>query len=270
MTITDRAQTFKALHSGPDVLLLANCWDAGSARIIEAQGARALATTSAGVAWAHGVRDGDSLSAEVLLATVREIASATCLPLTVDIEGGFGEDAAQVGAFAARLIEAGAVGVNIEDGDREPHLLAERIRAIRAAAETMAVPLFINARTDVYLRSLKTGRSAPDEVVTRAALYSAAGCDGLFPAGLSAPDAIAAIVRGTASLPLNLLALPSLPPLEELQRLGVRRLSAGSAIAEHVLGETRRLAADFLKTGDSGALFAGAPISYGEMNGLLA
>ena len=269
MTTADRARTFHALHAGPDVLILANCWDAGSARMIEAQGAQALATTSAGVAWAHGVRDGDSLSAEVLLATVREITAVTTLPLTVDIEGGFGADAGQVAAFAARLIEAGAVGVNIEDGDREPHRLAERIRAIRGAAETMAVPLFINARTDVYLKGLKTGRTAPEEVITRAALYSAAGCDGLFPAGLSAPDAIADIARATAPLPLNLLALPSLPPLDELRRLGVRRLSAGSAIAEHVLGETRRLAADFLKTGDSGALFAGAPVSYGEMNGLL-
>src|SRR3954470_17906873 len=114
------ATAFHALHRGPELLLLANAWDAGSARLIESLGARAVATTSAGVAWAHGFPDGDALPVEHLAATVRSVTRVIRVPLTVDIEGGYAGDAAAVGEVVARVVEAGAVGINIEDGAGKP------------------------------------------------------------------------------------------------------------------------------------------------------
>jgi 2-methylisocitrate lyase-like PEP mutase family enzyme len=177
MTATE---TFRKLHAAPGMLVLANAWDAGSARLIESVGARAIATTSAGVAWARGYPDGDALPIDLLLATAREIARVVRVPVTIDIEGGYSDDPAAVGDLATRLIDAGVVGINVEDGGGTPELLAAKIEVVRRSASRAGVDLFINARCDVYLRGIESGEAAVAEIARRAARYRQAGCDGLF------------------------------------------------------------------------------------------
>jgi len=264
----DRATAFHALHQGPGPLKLANAWDAGTARLIEHAGAKAVATTSAGVAWAHGYPDGDALPVDLLVGTIRSIVRAIKVPLTVDIEGGYAADAAGAGAVVARVVEAGAVGINIEDGSGMPDLLADKIAAARAAADKAGVKLYINARTDVYLRGLAPKPERVAAVLDRAGRYRAAGASGIFVPGLSEPDDIKAIVAG-AGMPVNVMAWPGLADAAELGALGVRRLSAGSGITQAAWGRINGLARDFLEHGRSGALGEGA-MPYGEVNGLFS
>ncbi|MDN3919357.1 isocitrate lyase/PEP mutase family protein [Roseateles violae] len=264
-----RDQDFHALHRGTDrLLLLLNCWDAGSALMMQSLGAPAVATSSAAVAWAQGYGDGDQLPVARLLDCVRAIARRLTAPLSVDIEGGYSDDPAAVGETVAALIGAGAVGINIEDGRAEPALLCRKIEQARAAAERAGVRLFINARCDVYLKGLAPPEQRVAESLRRAALYRAAGADGFFAAGARAPDEIAALVAGTP-LPLNVLALAGVPPAAELARLGVRRLSAGSGIAESVYARIAELGCDFLREGDGAALSRQA-LPYGELNALMS
>lgn len=264
----DLATAFHALHRGPDLLILANAWDGGSARLIESLGARAIATTSAGVAWSHGYPDGDALPVPLVLATAAAIARVIRVPLTMDIEAGYSDDPEAVGRLAAQLIEAGVVGINLEDGSKPPDLLCAKIARIRRVAGELGVDLFVNARTDVYLRGLVPEPDRLAEARTRAARYSGAGASGVFVPGLVEPSAIAAIA-GAIDLPLNLLAWPGLPSAAELVRLGVRRLSAGSAIAQGALTHARGLAAAFLRDGQREVPADGA-ITHRDMNALIA
>ena len=167
----DLATAFHALHRGPELLLLANAWDAGSARLIESLGARAIATTSAGVAWAHGYPDGDALPVPLVVATAAAIARLIRVPLTIDIEAGYSDDPDAVGRLVASLIEAGAVGINLEDGSGSPDLLCAKIARIRRVAADLGVDLFVNARTDVYLRGLVPAPDRLAEASARAARY---------------------------------------------------------------------------------------------------
>ena len=257
---------FRRLHQGPGLLVLPNAWDAGSARLIESLGARAIATTSAGVAWARGYPDGDVLPIEHLIAVVREMARVVNVPLSIDIEGGYADEPARVAQVVAGVIEAGAAGINIEDGAGTPDLLCAKIEAAREAATRAGVDLFINVRTDVYLRGLASGEAAVDEVVRRAGHYRAAGGDGLFVPILTDTAAIKAIAAAIGPLPLNIMLMPGLPSFEVLSTLGVRRLSAGSAIAQAALGCVGRLTADLL-AGNSKEMFANAA-DYGATNHL--
>src|SRR4029077_14943251 len=225
--MSDAAGSFRQLHRGPELLLLANCWDAGSARLLASLGARAVATTSAGVAWAHGYPDADALPVDRLIATVGAMARVIQVPLTVDMESGYSNDPVAVGDAVAALVDAGAVGINIEDGAGSPDLLAAKIGAAKQAAARRGVDLFVNARTDVYLRGLVPEGARAAETLVRAARYRDAGADGIFVPKLVAPDAIREIAAA-AGLPLNVLAWPGLPPAAELAVLGVRRLSVGS------------------------------------------
>lgn len=264
---TDHAATFHALHRGPDLLVLANVWDAGSARLVESLGARALATTSAAVAWAHGYPDGDALPVERLVSTVAAITRVVGLPLTVDMEGGYGESPADVGEAVARVVDAGGVGVNIEDGSRPPERLAARIAAAKEAASRHGVDLFVNARIDVFLRDLVAEEARIEETLARAARYRAAGADGVFVPAMTAAADIRA-VAAEAGLPLNVLARPGLPPAASLVELGARRLSTGAAMAQVLFAHTAELAGDFLRDGRSDAVLKGA-MPYAEINGLL-
>jgi 2-methylisocitrate lyase-like PEP mutase family enzyme len=258
--------TFRELHELDEILLLPNAWDAASARIIESAGARAIATTSAGVAWSRGYPDGNALPVEQQLAAVREIARVIRVPLTVDIEEGYSKDPAAVAQVAASAIAAGAAGINIEDGAGPVELLCGKIEAIRLRAAGLGSELFINARTDVFLRGLAAGDAAILEVARRGALYRKAGCDGLFVPGLSEPQAIRAIAEAIHPLPLIIMAVPGLPPLETLWKHGVRRLSAGSAIAQAALALTAQLATAFL-SGMPDELF-GKAVDYEATNEL--
>ena len=261
-------QVFRALHQGPALLVLPNAWDAGTARLIESAGAKAIATTSAGLAWSRGYPDGNALPVDQLIAASRDIARVIRVPLTVDIEAGYSDDPRAVADLVARILDIGAVGINIEDGAASPDLLCKKIAAVRDAAMRSGVDLFINTRTDVYLRGIASGDAAVEEVIHRASRYRAAGCDGLFVPGLSGVDAMAAIAKATKPMPLNVMASPSLPSMDALRRHGVRRLSAGSAIAQAALGCTSRLAADLL-AGSIGEMFTAAA-EYGAVNKLFA
>jgi 2-methylisocitrate lyase-like PEP mutase family enzyme len=244
--------TFRKLHEG--FLVLPNAWDAASARVVAECGAAAIATSSAAMAWVHGKSDGEKLEPALLIAAVREMAGATSLPLSVDLERGYG------GALAA-IVDAGAVGVNLEDGTSPPELLAE---AIAAARRIGGSELYINARTDVYLRNLSDEPVA--ETLRRARLYADAGADGLFVPGVVAPAEIAEIAGGTP-LPLNVLLRPQLAPPSELRRLGVHRLSVGCALAQAALGLVRRATRQLLEGGSYTAIFDADAISVKELNG---
>ncbi|HEY8973680.1 MAG TPA: isocitrate lyase/phosphoenolpyruvate mutase family protein [Burkholderiaceae bacterium] len=261
------ATRFHHLHAD-GLLLLANAWDAGSARLAQAAGARAVATSSAAVAWAHGWPDGDALPLELVLQTTRAVAAAVDVPVTVDIEGGYSDDPARVGELVAQVVAAGAVGINIEDGSGDPALLAAKIAAARQAATALGVDLFINARTDVWLRGLAEPARRVPETLTRAARYRAAGASGLFVPGITDAREIAAVV-GDCGLPVNVLAWTGLPDADRLRALGVRRLSAGSAISEATQGLVLGMMKQFLATG---ALADGdtGPLDYGTVQALMA
>ena len=260
------ARTFRQLHAS-GLLILPNVWDAGSARLVESLGARALATSSAAVAWAHGYPDGDLLPVPLLAATVAEIRRVATLPLSVDVEGGYSTDPAGVAETVARVVDAGGVGINLEDGTSEPYLLCAKIEAARQSARRLGVELFVNARTDVYLRNLAPPERRIAETLARAEQYRSAGADGIFVPGVVDPEQIRAVAQGVR-LPLNVLARAGLPDAARLEALGVRRLSAGSGIAQAVFGRIAALASGFMKTGASDPLGEGA-MPYAEINALI-
>jgi 2-methylisocitrate lyase-like PEP mutase family enzyme len=255
---------FRSLHD--NFLLLPNAWDAGSARLIESLGAAAIATTSAGVAWSCGYPDGDVLPLEQLLNAVREIAHAIWVPLTVDIEGGYSNKPAAVAHVVSGIIEAGAVGINIEDGANSPEILCAKIKTARESAGRANCDLFINVRTDIYLRGLFEGEIAVEEVLRRAELYRAAGADGLFVPGLADVQAIQTIAKSIDPMPLNIMLVQGLPSVEVLRKNGVRRFSTGAAIAMAALGLSSQLAKNFL-AGSREELFKFS-VDYNAMNQL--
>lgn len=262
-----QAEQFRALHR--DFLILPNAWDSGSARLIESCGATAIATTSSGLGWSCGYPDGNAIPIATLGAAVAAIARVIAVPLSVDIEGGYASDAEAVGRNVAVMLDNGGIGINLEDGNDPPELLIRKIAAARAAGEKVGVGLFINARTDVYLHALVAKERMLEESIARARLYAGAGCDGIFVPGLIDPDAIRAIVEAIAPLPLNAMARPGLPPAAMLRKLGVRRLSAGGAIAMSALSLTRKLATAFLADGDSDELAAHIrDVTYPGLNAL--
>lgn len=260
------AATFHQLHR-QGLLCLPNAWDAGSARVIEARGAHAIATTSAGLAWSQGYADGDILPVSNLLHAVEAICRVVRVPVSVDIESGYSSSPHAVGDTVAALIDRGVVGINIEDGNDHPDALCAKIEHLRTVAERRSVPLFINARTDVLLRRLAEGDAAVERVRARAERYAQAGADGLFVPKLRDPQAIAAVAEATA-LALNVMAVPGLPPVAALARLGVRRLSAGSAFAECLLEQLHACVGDFVAGGTLPAC-KGA-FEYPQINALFA
>ena len=267
MTTASAFETFRRLH-GNGLLLLANAWDAGTARLIESLGAKAIATTSAGVAWAHGFADGDHLPVPRLVATVADIVRAVRVPLSVDVEGGYSDDPATAAGTVMRVVQAGAAGINLEDGAGEPALLAAKIRAIRTACAAQGLDVFINARTDVYLRGLVVETARIDETLARAEAYHEAGADGLFVPGVVDADAIATLAA-RCGMPLNVMLRPQLQDLATLERLGVRRISTGSALAESMYGRLGAQVEEFLRD-DRTALPDPRAMGYGAINGLFA
>ena len=270
MTAAATLAAFRALHApGGGILVLPNAWDSMSARLIEAAGARAIATTSSGVSWSLGRRDGQGLGREEMIAAVARIVRSVRVPVTADVEAGYGLGTPEDAATTARaVLEAGAAGINLEDspGRDGAALLeaveqAERITAAREAGGA----LFINARLDVYLRGagVESGRFA--ETVRRAEAYLAAGADGIFVPGVAAGDLIGRLVAAIPA-PLNVLAGPGTPDVAALAALGVSRVSVGPKLALAMLGRVRAAAAELLERGTYGAL-EGAP-GFGEVDGM--
>ena len=251
------AETFRRLHGGPDLLILANCWDAMSARLVLAAGARALATSSAAVAWAHGYPDGDALPREALLATVRAIARVATVPLSIDAEGGYASDPDRVAELVLAIADAGAVGINLEDGRASPELLVAKIARIKDACARRGVDVFVNARIDVYLQALVPEAARVEETIARARRDADAGADGVFVPGVTAAAELRALAAEIPR-PLNVLARPALPAAAELAALGVRRLSWGSCLASHLWTRASALARAFLADGASEPVYAEA------------
>ena len=262
----EHAKTLRQLHAG-DVLVLANAWDAGSARLFEHAGSKAIATTSAGLAWSNGYADGDKLPTRILNSAVAAIARVIKVPLTVDIEAGYSDDPSSVADLIEQLIDVGVVGINIEDGDQSVELLYAKIMAIRERVMKKGADLFINVRTDVYLRELVAKENCLQETVQRAVKYKNAGADGIFiPALVDSADIKQACEQ--IALPVNVMALQGLPDRAALNLLGVKRLSAGSAIAQAVLGQAQELGAAFIANGQSQDLFKSNSIAFKPMNAM--
>jgi 2-methylisocitrate lyase-like PEP mutase family enzyme len=261
-----RADVFHALHAGPAILILPNAWDAASAKIIESAGAKAIATTSGGVAWSMGYADGSHLPVARLIEFCTRLCQITALPVTVDLEGGYSDNTEEVAEVAVKLMRAGVVGINLEDGASEPEMLRDKIIAVREAATACGVNLFINARTDVYLKAMAKGEEAVAMVSRRAALYFEAGANGLFVPGIARTEEITAIIKNIAPAPLNVMAVPNLLPGAGLERLGVRRLSAGTALAQGAMSVASEMAASFIQSGNSKELWSRSQVGYSEFN----
>lgn len=267
MNATATTATFRNLHSQPgQPLVLANIWDSGGARLVESLGAKAIATTSAGVAWSLGYPDGNKLPLEELTRVVRGIVRAARVPVTIDVEAGYSSDPAAVFELLRPVFEAGIAGINIEDGSDAPSLLARKIEAIKRSTSSIGLDVFVNVRTDVYLRNLSPDETKVSETLKRAEVYRSAGADGLFVPGIVDTAQIREVAAGT-ELPLNVMAYPGLPRLQELAQLNVRRLSAGSALSQAISRHLARLAQQFLADGDSAPL-ANDSMGYGQLQAL--
>jgi 2-methylisocitrate lyase-like PEP mutase family enzyme len=242
-----KAELFRALHSGPRLLLLPNAWDAISARIIAASGFAAIATTSGGVAWALGYPDGEAAPWHEVVAATARIARAVGAPVTADIESGYGDTPEAVGRSIGDIINAGAVGVNLEDGLRGGERpiravedAAARIGAAREAARAAGVPIVINARTDLYIKNIGDEQSRFDEAVARGRAYLAAGADCVYPIALREPETIGRLVKAIAA-PINIMVRAGWPSVAELEALGVARASTATAMPLLAMGVVRQV-----------------------------
>lgn len=241
---------FHALHAGPGVLALPNAWDAASAALMEDAGASAVATSSAAVAWSRGYADGDALPVAALIDVIAGIARVVSVPLTADIEGGYTDDLSELSRTIKAVIGAGAVGINLEDGRRDPDLHARKIATARTAADQAGVKLFINARTDVYLAGLAQGEAALAETLRRARLYAEAGASGIFVPLPIDEDMLSQLAAGI-TLPLNVMGRPGMPSATRLAQLGVRRLSAATGPFRAAYGAMLAATRTYLADGDT-------------------
>jgi 2-methylisocitrate lyase-like PEP mutase family enzyme len=268
---TEKAVQLLQLHRGPNALILPNVWDVASARVVEEAGFPALATSSAGVAFSLGYPDGQRISREEMIARVARIVRAVNVPVTADLEAGYGPKPDDVGTTTRQMIESGAVGMNLEDAidDQllELPLAVERVKAARAVAAELRVPVVVNARTDVYMIPGGDPHEKYSEAVRRLNAYCDAGANCVFVPGLKDPEVIARLVKDVPC-PLNILGGPGAPPIPELQTLGVARVSLGSGPMRAGLGLLRRMA-DELKTAGTYSALDGA-VPHAEMNRLLS
>ena len=261
------AERFHQLHRGA-ILVLPNAWDVASARLAEEAGASAVATTSAGLSWSWGVADGEELGLQTVLDLTRRVVGAVDVPVTTDLEAGYAEGPDELAANVRAVLDAGAVGINVEDalggGLRPAAEQAARITAVRREA---GGGLFVNARTDTFLRAVGEPEGRLEETVRRAEAYLEAGASGIFVPGLDDLRVIEVLVARVPA-PVNILVGPGSPTIHELAQVGVARASAGSSIAQAVYGHARRAAAELLGPGTYGEL-AGAA-DYPMLNALLS
>ena len=268
-----KAKSFRAMHSAAEPLLLVNVWDIASARIVEELGFPALATTSAGIAFAQGYPDGQKIPAERMLSAIAKIASAVKVPVTADVEAGYGDKPENAARTAREVITAGAIGMNFEDATGDPrHPLAdlslqvERIHAIREAAKKLEVALVLNARTDVYLLQVGEAAKRYDETVIRLRAFREGGANCVFAPGLRDAKTIGRLVADL-NCPLNILAVPGSPSVSELAAIGVKRISLGSGPMRASLGHLQRLAQEVMRDGTYAAM-ENAPL-HAEMNEMM-
>ena len=267
-TQSEKAEFFRALHRGPEILVLPNAWDCASARVFEQAGFPAIATTSAGIAFSLGYSDGERIPQDLMLTAVRRISGCVSIPVTADLEAGYGD----VAKTTAGLIAAGAVGLNLEDMDHELHTLApipaqiEKIAMIRRIAAGVGVNVVINARTDVFLAEIGESATRFDRACERLQAYIGAGADCVFLPGVADENTIRRVVA-SLKFPLNILVGADSPAIPRLRELGVARITVGSGIMRATLGLTRRIAQELKQSGTYTALVAGA-IPFAEVNAL--
>ena len=267
-----KANRFRDLHRGPKVLVLPNAWDVASARMLENAGVASIATTSAGVAFTLGYPDGQRISREEMLEVVARIAAKVKVPVTADVEAGYGNRPEDAALSARGVIEAGAVGLNLEDRSDDRQLVdlplqLEKIAAVRETSRKMGIPLVLNARTDIYLLEVGKPESRFGETVKRLAAFRDAGADCLFAPGIRELDVICRLVRELQH-PVNILAGPGSPSIPELQKAGVARVSLGSSVMRATLGLVQRVAQELQTSGTYNAIES-AP-SHTEVNTLLS
>jgi len=247
---SERARWFNALHVRGTPLVLFNVWDAGSAAVVSKAGARAIATGSWSVATANGFDDGEAVPLDLVIANLERIVRAVDLPVTVDLEGGYGVAPQAVAATVTRALQAGAIGFNFEDrvvggnGLHSTIMQATRIGAAREAAEALGIPAFINARTDLFLQSNTHDAALVADALERARRYAEAGASGLFVPGLADENLIESLCAAS-SLPVNLMIAANSPPVARLAEVGAARLSHGPGpyrLAMRALAEAARLA----------------------------
>lgn len=262
--MTEKTSVLRKLHGGPKILVLPNAWDVASARIFETAGFPAIGTTSAGVANSLGYPDGESISRDEMLDVVRRIARAVAIPVTADVESGYGDPL----ATAQAVVDAGAAGMNLEDSTAEDatsladiSTQAKSIEEIRTKTD-----LVINARTDLFLLSIGDPATRLERAIERLNAYRKAGADCLFAPGVRDADTIGRLARAVNG-PLNILATAGTPPVAELQRLGVARVSIGSGAMRAGMGLTKRIATELFERGTYSAFTEGAMV-YTDANRL--
>jgi 2-methylisocitrate lyase-like PEP mutase family enzyme len=242
----EKAERFRQLHHGPGILVLANAWDAASARLFEAAGFPAVATTSAGLAKRTWLPDGEFIPREEMFFMVRRIVQTVQIPVTVDAEAGFGASIQEVVETVRGVLAAGAIGINLQDRAHGQDGLAdiqeqvEKIQALRRLADEAGVPLVINARTDAFAPTLALSSTPLEETVRRANAYHEAGADCAFVPFVTEAATIQALTQAIDG-PVNILATVGTPPVAELERLGVARVSVGSGPHRATMGLTRRI-----------------------------
>lgn len=228
---TAQAEYFRSLHLGPKILILPNAWDIASAKIFQRAGFKAIATTSAGIAASLGYADGQRIPRQEMLDAVKRIASSVDLPVTADMEAGFGDTVAEIADTVSKVVAAGAVGLNLEDkrGNElvDASFQVEVIAAAKEAGAEAGVPVVINARTDAYLLGIGKPVDRFRLTVERGKAYREAGADCIFVPGLSDPETIKKLIQ-ELQCPVNILAGPEAPRIEELERIRVARVSMGS------------------------------------------
>jgi len=269
------ADAFRAMHKAPPILVLPNAWDAVSARLFVKAGAKAIATTSAGVAAALGYPDGQKIPRGLMLEAIARIARAVDVPVSADIEAGHATTVLELSETIRSMMDAGAIGCNLEDSTgKAPKILFEieeqiaRIRTARDAGDRAGVPVVINARTDVYLAGVGEPGNRFAETVRRANAYREAGADCLFVPGVADLPTLTSLVREIKG-PINVLVGPGLAPAGELERIGIARLSVGSAIMRATLAMARDAARTLLQEGTYAA-FTDRTIPHAEVNELMS
>jgi 2-methylisocitrate lyase-like PEP mutase family enzyme len=272
-TQAELARQFLALHDGRKTLMLPNAWDVASARIFEEAGFPAVGTTSAGVANALGYSDGQKISRTEMLTVVRRIVEALSIPVTADMEAGYGTKPEEIAQTAREVIAAGAVGMNLEDAvDDRPDSLAdvslqqEKIRAVVEASARAGVPLVLNARTDVFLAGIGAPETRLARTIERLNAYRDAGAQCLFAPGVKDKETIAQLVKGVRG-PLNILGTAGTPPVADLEKLGVARVSVGSGPMRATLGLIARIARQLREEGSFSLMTDGA-MTYADANRL--
>ncbi|CAL2108475.1 Isocitrate lyase/phosphoenolpyruvate mutase family protein [Tenacibaculum sp. 190524A02b] len=264
------AEQFQELHHNNQLLVLPNVWDAGSAKIFEKSGFKAIATTSAGIAYSMGYPDGEYLTIDELINLTKKITERIDIPLSVDLEKGYADEAEQVKQNVRKIIEAGAVGVNIEDGNntKQPYLddlslMEEKIKALSTLKDEIKIPFVINARSDTFWLQIGNENDRLNLAIERAKAFINAGADCIFLPGAISKESVQ-ILLDSIDCPLNIIANPVFNDLKEMEKIGVNRLSIGSGAIRSVLEHTQNMANE-LKSNSLNTMLS-TELSYEKAN----